>query len=108
MKEDSKFKKPDKINILSTKRSGNIGNNTTNTANVTEIIKNQPTQTSILSETKALNLNLSGNQITTDNNMVGIEMSCYLKEKVNLLEKENQMLKNELTLKMGINHLLIF
>jgi len=30
-----------------------------------------------------------------------IEMSCYLKEKIAVLERENTLLKNELTMKMS-------
>lgn len=43
--------------------------------------------------------NISSQRITTDPNL---EMSCYLKDKINVLEKENGLLKNELGLKMSI------
>ena len=44
-------------------------------------------------------MNFSSNII--EGNMPNIEMSCYLKEKVNVLEKENKLLKNELAMKMS-------
>ena len=64
-------------------------------------LKNQ-TLSPIDSDTRGLTFYKSNiNQFTSSpESNSAIEMSCYLKEKVALLEKENQMLKNELTLKM--------
>jgi len=47
-----------------------------------------------------------GSQVGFDKGIItdpNLEMSCYLKEKITVLEKENSLLKNELSMKMSMN-----